>query len=287
MEALLLFVESWWWAAPVAAGVGAAGYRAVTTNRRRARRLELDAARHEERLAFRAVFVARAEVRAARGDVLAAKARRDAPASVHGEARRRLAVTKDAERSATLALRASRNRIRAAQVQYHARTADAPLPIAVLMSRQDAVTARWLTYETDPATALSYPQMLDAQHPATLAFLRAQRDAQSLRPASSSDRITPEAYLAYRDAVGAAEAAFDAAERDARGIARDTFAGLTWDAVATPILTWLPRAAELLRPRPAAGDPAPPPPSSSAGPAQGSRPTWPAPAWHPAPPPQS
>lgn len=287
MEAFLLFVESWWWAAPVAAGAGAAGYRAMTTNRRRARRLELDAARYEERIAFRALLAARADARAAKGDVLAMKARRDAPASMMAEARRRAAATRDREWSASLHLRAARSRIKAAEAQYRARAADAPLPVEALVARQDAVTARWLSYETDPAKALSYPQMVDAQHPATLAFLRAQRDAQELRATVTTDRVTPETYLAYRDAVVAAEAAFEAAEDDALGVARESVSGLSWGPVTIPLPAWLPQAADLLRtmtapmePRPASSTSRPPdPPKPPKAP-------WPAPAWRSAPPSQ-
>ena len=281
VEAFLLFVESWWWAAPVAAGAGAAGYRAVTTNRRRARRLELDAARHEERLAYPQRFWPLAPTPAPpRAMCWPPRPGVTRPPRCSPRRGGASAATKDREWSASLNLRAARSRIKAAQVQYHSRTADAPLPIEVLVARQDAVTARWLAYETDPAKALSFPQMLDAQHPATLAFLRAQRDAQELRPAATSDRVTPTTYLAYRDAVAAAEAAFEAAERDALGVARESVPGLSWGSVTIPIPSWLPRAADLLR---TMTGPVDPPPASSApartDPPTAPRPTWPAPAW--------
>ncbi|GAA1955004.1 hypothetical protein [Microbacterium deminutum] len=287
MDAFLLFVESWWWIAPVVAGVGAAGYRAVTTNRRRARRLELDAALYEERLAFRALLVARADSRAAKGDVLAVKARRDAPASVLAEARRRSAAAKDREWSASLNLRAARTRISAARVQYRTRVPDAPLPIDVLVARQDAVTARWLSYETDPAKALSFPQMLDPQHPTTLAFLRAQRDAQELRPNAARERVTPTVYLAYRDAVVAAEVAFEAAEGDALGLARESVSGLSWGSVPISLPSWLPRAADVLRTvTDTLGTVVDPTPPHTTDQPAGTRPPWPVPAWRSAPPPR-
>ena len=188
--------------------------------------------RHEERLAYGALVVARADVRAAKGDVLAAKARRDAPVSVLADARRRFGV-REGPRVVRVAEPACGRA--AGSRRLRCSTSSAPptprFPIAALVARQDAVTARWLAYETDPAKALSYPQMLDAQHPATLAFLRAQRDAQELRPSSTSDRVTPETYVAYRDAVGAAETAFEAAERDALGVARESVAGRHWGPV--------------------------------------------------------
>ena len=260
----------------------------MTTNRRRARRLELDSARHEERLALRTLLVARADARAAKGDVLSTKARRDAPASVLAEARRRAAAARDREWSASLNLRATRSRIRAAQVQYRTRTSSDPLPIDVLVARQDAVTARWLSYETDPAKALSFPQMLDSQHPATLAFLRAQRQAQELRPNASRERVTPAMYLAYRDAVVAAEDAFETAESDALGVARENVSGLSWGSVPISLPSWVPRAADMLRTVADVVNTMPPAPAPrTTDSPTATRPPWPAPAWRSAPPPQN
>lgn len=226
----------------MAVGAGAAGYSAVTTNRRRARRLELDAARHEERRAYRGLQTAKAEARAARGELLAAKAAHGAPSAL-ADARRRYALARDAERSSSMKLRASRDRLKATDLRYRSAPRDSPLPIDALVARHDAVTARWLAYETDAATALSAPQMLDAQHPSTLAFLRAQRDAQTLRSVATQGRVAPETYLAYRDAVQEAESAFVAAEADARGEVRAGVPGAGWVSLA-PLAEWLPRAAD-------------------------------------------
>lgn len=244
MEPILLIVSGWWWVAPAAAGVGAMSYAALTVRGRRARRIELDAARHEERMAHQALQSAQAELRAAKAEVLAVKAGRDARALA--EARRRLAVTKQTERSASLHLRAARDRLRATALRYRSMRRDSPHPVAELVARHDAVTARWLEYETDAGKALSFPQMLDPQHPPTLAFLRAQREAQTLRAAATQDKVTPETYLAYRNAVQAAEAAFDAAEDDALGISRESVSSLSWDALPAPLTTWLPRAADAI-----------------------------------------
>jgi len=245
VEPVLLFIESWWWIAPAAAGVGAAGYSAMTTSRRRARRIELDAARHEERRAYRDLQAAQAEARAARGDMLAAKAAHGAPLAALATARRRYALAREAERSSSLRLRASRDRLRATDLRYRSMPRDAPLPIAALVARHDGVTARWLAYETDATTALSYPQMLDPQHPSTLAFLRAQRDAQTLRAAATQARVSPETFLAYRDAVQEAESTFLIAEADARGEVRESVSGIGWVSLA-PLAEWLPRAADAL-----------------------------------------
>jgi hypothetical protein len=53
VEPFLLILEGWWWVAPAAAGAGTAAYAGLTMKSRRARRLELDAARHEEATAYR------------------------------------------------------------------------------------------------------------------------------------------------------------------------------------------------------------------------------------------
>lgn len=219
----LLFVESWWWAAPVVAGAGAATYAGVTARSRRARRLELDAARREVSLAYRALVAARARVSEAQAGVLSAKAA--AGPAVRGpgfggvpamiEARRRLQDAKLAQRSAALDLRARRARVKATSVQYHAASSSDPLPIERLFAAHDAVVARWMSYETDVAKAIAFPQMSDAREPATLAFYQAHREAQRVRPASARERIPPERFLEYRDAVRALEAAFDEAERRA------------------------------------------------------------------------
>lgn len=236
MEPVLIFLGAWWWVAPAVAGAGAVGYSAMTSGKRRARRLELDAARHEQRTAYLALQTARIDSRDARANVLLAKSRRDPGAGYAlAEARRMLQATKQAERGAALRVRAQRDRVRAALFRYRATGRDAPLPLEHVLARHDAVTARWLEYETDAAKALSFPQMLDAKHPSTYAFLRAQRDAQQLRPASSLARLTPEAFAAYRDAVAQMEAAFTVAESDATNATRQSFAGLSWREVARQI----------------------------------------------------
>ena len=236
MEPVLIFLGAWWWVAPAVASAGAVGYGAMTSGRRRARRLELDAARHEQRTAYLALQTARIDSRDARANVLTAKARRDPGAGFAlAEARRMLHATKQAERGAALRLRAQRDRVRAALFRYRATGRGAPLPLEQVLARHDAVTARWLEYETDAAKALSFPQMLDSKHPSTYAFLRAQRDAQQLRPTSSIARLTPEAFAAYRDAVAQMEAAFTLAEADATNTTRQSFAGLSWREVARNI----------------------------------------------------
>lgn len=212
MEPLILLVQGWWWVGPAVAGAGAASYMGLTTGRRRARRLELDAARHEESVAYRALVVAKAQVRSAQADVLAARSRGGHVAPV--DTKRALATAREAEKSASYALRASRARVKASYVQYRGQTKTEPLPIERLYAAHDAVNARWLAYETDVDKALAYPQLTDARHPATVAFLQAQREAQWLRP-TPGRRVAPAEFAAYRDAVAAMDAALTEAERTA------------------------------------------------------------------------
>ncbi|MCR2826907.1 hypothetical protein [Microbacterium sp. zg.Y909] len=160
--------------------------------------------------------------------MLSEKAQRGAlwlPAPM-SEAKRMLQEAKYEEKRAALQLRASRSRVKAMRARYATAGRDAPLPIEQLTARLDAVSARWLEYETDAAKALAFPQMLDSRHPLTLAFLKAQREAQWLRPASGREKVTPERFVAYRDAVHAAETTFAAAERDAQRAARAALPGV-------------------------------------------------------------
>jgi len=212
VETVLLVLSGWWWVAPAAAGAGAATYAGLTAKSRRARRLELDAARHEEAEAYRALMHARALVRTVRAEHLAVRARTGMLSSETLEVKRRLQLAKRAHKSAVLELRATRARVRAAAEQYSISSRTDPLPLQKVLAAHDAVTAQWLPYEVDAAKALEYPAMTDARHPATLAFLRAQREAQRLRP-STDERVSPQRFIEYRTAVRVLEAAFAEAER--------------------------------------------------------------------------
>lgn len=212
MEPILLIVSSWWWVAPAAAGVGAVSYAGLTTRSRRARRVELDAARHDESQAYRELVAAKARVRAAHADMLAAKAHGLTPQSA--SARSALQTAKQSEKSAALSLRAARSRVKATRVQYTASSSRDPLPIDRLYAAHDAINARWLSYETDLDKALAYPQLTDARHPSTIAFFQAQREALDRRPLLR-ERVTPQQYAEYRAAVQALDAALTEAERQA------------------------------------------------------------------------
>lgn len=95
--------------------------------------------------------------------------------------------------------------------------------IARLFAAHDAVTARWLDYELDVAKLIAFPAMSDGRQPLTAAFLRAQRIADGLRPASPKARLTPDELTQYRNALADYEVAFDVAERDARRVKDASF----------------------------------------------------------------
>jgi hypothetical protein len=234
VDPLLLFVESWWWVAPAAAGAGAATYLGVTARTRRARHLEVDAARHDVRQAQRALAQARARVHGAQAEVMGARAA-GAPSGL-ADARRELQTAKAAERQAALALRASRARVKAGLTNIRASSTSDPLPIDRLCAEHDAINARWLVYETDLDMALKYPKMTDSRHPATVTFLQAQRDAQAARP-SQRAKVTPADYARYRAAVHDLGRALDEAEHQAGvpGVEPPIWAPLTdaTDAIAS------------------------------------------------------
>lgn len=224
MEPLLLLIEGWWWVAPAAAGAGVATYTGLTTKSRRARRLELDAARREESAAYRALLQARANTGVARANAAAVRSKVRAPVwdavvpATHETqvARQHVDVAKRAEKAASAQLHATRTQVRAADLQYRSSSRKDPLPIDKLWAQHDAINARWVAYETDPALAIDFPQMGDPRHPATLAFLRAQREALHRRPpATVRDRVDPARFAEYRAAVQTLDAALIEAEHQA------------------------------------------------------------------------
>ncbi|MFJ6651701.1 hypothetical protein ACIQLJ_02765 [Microbacterium sp. NPDC091313] len=95
--------------------------------------------------------------------------------------------------------------------------------IARLTTAHDAVTHRWLEYELDVSKLIAYPAMSDGRQPLTAAFLRAKKVADSLRPESAKEHLTPRGIAEYRDAVTDYEVAFDVAERDAKRLRDSSF----------------------------------------------------------------
>ena len=85
-----------------------------------------------------------------------------------------------------------------------------------LMDSHDAVNRRWLDYELDVGKLIDFPVMTDVREPLTVAFLRAKRQADGLRPGAPGDITTASRLAEYREAVNGYELAFDVAEREAR-----------------------------------------------------------------------
>ncbi len=251
MDPLLLMVV----AAPTAAATSVTAVWLGLRTRRsaRARRVELDAARHDVAAGRQEVVRARAAVLAARAGVARAEADRVAGrvgAAAVADARRAVGQAERDVRAAEAALRARRADVRAARAALPAAGADrAQLPLARLMAEHDVLTSRWMAYETDAAKLIDYPAMSDPSLPLTAQFLRAQAAAQWLRPATSDTPVRPADFAAYRDAVRQARAAFDAAERAARrqnGEPEDAASGMpVWADLARDVMDSTSRAIAL------------------------------------------
>ncbi|MDP9983666.1 hypothetical protein J2W14_003089 [Pseudarthrobacter oxydans] len=102
-----------------------------------------------------------------------------------------------------------------------------------LIDSHDAVNRRWLDYELDVGKLIDFPVMTDVREPLTVAFLRAKRTADSLRPEVPEDITTAAQLGEYREAVHSFELAFDVAEREARRIKDSNFTGPERDRLAT------------------------------------------------------
>lgn len=102
-----------------------------------------------------------------------------------------------------------------------------------LIDSHDAVNRRWLDYELDVGKLIDFPVMTDVREPLTVAFLRAKRTADSLRPGAPEDITTAAQLGEYREAVHSFELAFDVAEREARRIRDSNFTGPERDRLAT------------------------------------------------------
>lgn len=71
--------------------------------------------------------------------------------------------------------------------------------VGQLMEGHDAVNRRWLDYELDVGKLIDFPVMTDVREPLTVAFLRAKRTADALRPRKLL-RIAAERQAAYKRA---------------------------------------------------------------------------------------
>jgi len=87
--------------------------------------------------------------------------------------------------------------------------------IAKLLAEHDRTDARWLDYEVDVAKLLDFPLMTDMRNPLTVAFHRAKRQADLLRPERAEDLSDRAAQLDYRGAVHEYVSAFEVAEVEA------------------------------------------------------------------------
>jgi hypothetical protein len=105
--------------------------------------------------------------------------------------------------------------------------------VAMLMATHDAVNKRWLDYELDVGKLIDFPLMTDVREPLTVAFLRAKREADGLRPATARELKAASRLEAYRAAVNAYEVAFDVAEREARRIRDSNFSGPERERLST------------------------------------------------------
>ena len=55
-----------------------------------------------------------------------------------------------------------------------------------LRAAHDATNRRWLEYELDVGKLIDFPLMTDVREPLPVAFLRAKREADGLRPAAAA-----------------------------------------------------------------------------------------------------
>jgi hypothetical protein len=85
-----------------------------------------------------------------------------------------------------------------------------------LIAAHAGTDARWLEYEVDIAKLLDFPLMTNMRDPLTIAFHKAKRHADLLRPEGPRDFAGDRAaYVDYRDAVHEYISAFEIAEAEA------------------------------------------------------------------------
>jgi hypothetical protein len=265
MDAVWLLLAGGWWTVPAgvaAVGAGTLGWLGLRSRRRgarpmplrQARRLELDAARHDLKRARDGVPRAQAAVQAARADLARVNAARHAghaDAADVATARRGVAQAQKDVVAAKATLTARRAELR---VAYASRPTlgDGPdaMPLARLTATHEAINAEWIAYETDPHKAITYPSMSDVREPLTIEFLRAQQQAQWLRP-SAGGRVAAADYAAYRAAVQEMARTFRNAEGEARRRAGERAAddprGERWADIARDVVDGAMRSADAVR----------------------------------------
>jgi hypothetical protein len=109
-------------------------------------------------------------------------------------------------------------KIAVAQASGRARTnkENSRRELAKLIAAHDRTDAQWFDYEIDLAKLLDFPMMTDLRNPLTIAFHKAKRRADLLRPDRPEDLAGDRsAQLEYRDAVHEYISAFEIAEAEA------------------------------------------------------------------------
>ena len=85
-----------------------------------------------------------------------------------------------------------------------------------LVAAHDRTDARWFDYEVDIAMLLDFPMMTNMRDPLTIAFHKAKRHADLLRPEPPDALVgNRDALVDYRDAVHEYLSAFEIAEAEA------------------------------------------------------------------------
>lgn len=115
----------------------------------------------------------------------------------------------------------SRGRVDAAAVQAE---------LAAAAAEHERADATWFAYETDLATLLDYPMLVDLREPLTESFHRDRSRAELLRP--SPDSVDHAAVRSYRDAVHAYSTSLAVAEQEARRRRRSDFNPLEQERLA-------------------------------------------------------
>ncbi|MDJ0320251.1 hypothetical protein [Pseudarthrobacter sp. PS3-L1] len=123
--------------------------------------------------------------------------------------------------------------ILAAKNQSFERLQHAEADLDGIKKTHDGVERRWLDYELDVGKMIDFPMMSDVREPLTVAFLRAKREAEGLRPPPGGDPLPVARCEAYRAAVNSFDVAFGIAEREARRIKDGRFTGPERDRLAT------------------------------------------------------
>lgn len=232
MDPFWAWVAEFWWIAPTVVGAGAVG--TVLWRIQGAlseRRLAYDAALHELHAAKKDATAQRLAVRVARAEharVVAEKSASRAAGADVSAVRRELREAERATKAAQARVRAYRAQAKAAKAEL----AEGHSPLARLHARHEALTARWMQYETDPEKLISFPAMSDVRNPATAAFLNASHAAHEAKAQVTGRRVGTAEFITYRNAVTQAERAFNEAERVALGQAPDAEAESPWYDVA-------------------------------------------------------